>query len=99
MSPSKGFGLDRNAPFTFDNSTNYGIALEHKFNVTTDYPSDCDACQKSGGFCGYRVLYYSFLCYCDDARKTPSTRAGQIGPVTPRFPNIKISFKIRVFNS
>ncbi|KAK2428643.1 wall-associated receptor kinase [Trifolium repens] len=49
---------------------NYGIALKYKFSVTNDYPSSCDPCEKSYGFCGYSEAYDSFLCNCPNGINT-----------------------------
>ncbi|KAI4314241.1 hypothetical protein L6164_027170 [Bauhinia variegata] len=43
---------------------NYGIALKYKFSVTNDYPSNCAACEKSNGVCGYNQAFSSFICNC-----------------------------------
>lgn len=49
---------------------NYGIAIKYKFSVTNDFPSNCAACEKSFGVCGYNGPSNSFICNCPNGVNT-----------------------------
>ncbi|KAJ0966258.1 hypothetical protein J5N97_027396 [Dioscorea zingiberensis] len=59
----------------------YGIALKYRFSADDAYPIACDACEKSGGVCGFNVAdSHQFACNCHSGMNTTTDCYFPSGP-------------------